>query len=192
MKKKNKKALVLNADFMPLAVTSWKSAITRAAKNKDNPKVGVQVVDFYKDDFIKGTHGSKYPIPAVVRSVQYIKPKSRRIPFNRKNIFIRDNLSCQYCGKKLPVYELTYDHVIPRVKWDNDKKGTPTKWTNIVTCCRPCNRKKGGRTPAEAKMDLKSKPQMPPAHRFVKGFIPWEPFPDEWKIYLSSIYKGLV
>ena len=66
----------------------------------------------------------------------------------RNNIFLRDNHQCQYCLKKLPAKELTRDHVIPR------SRGGAMSWDNIVAACAPCNRNKGGRTPAEARMKI--------------------------------------
>jgi 5-methylcytosine-specific restriction endonuclease McrA len=40
-------------------------------------------------------------------------------------------------------------------------QGGKTSWDNVVCCCASCNRKKGGRTPAEARMTLRSKPARP-------------------------------
>ena len=51
--------------------------------------------------------------------------------------------------------ELTCDHVIPR------SRGGGTDWTNIVTCCVKCNRRKGGRTPEAARMPLLYLPYIP-------------------------------
>jgi 5-methylcytosine-specific restriction endonuclease McrA len=45
--------------------------------------------------------------------------------------------------------------VIPR------SRGGSTTWSNIVTCCRPCNRRKGGKTPAEAGLRLLKRPMRP-------------------------------
>ena len=38
----------------------------------------------------------------------------QEIKFNKQNLLERDDYSCQYCGKKMPVKELNMDHVIPR------------------------------------------------------------------------------
>jgi hypothetical protein len=40
-------------------------------------------------------------------------------------------------------------------------KGGGKSWENIVTACRACNLKKGGRTPDEAGMRLKHPPREP-------------------------------
>jgi 5-methylcytosine-specific restriction endonuclease McrA len=93
--------------------------------------------------------------PAVVRLLSYTKRFKSAPPLSRANIFARDNFQCQYCSIELRSAEATLDHVMPR------SKGGVTSWTNVVTCCTKCNRKKGGRTPAEARMPLRSTPVQP-------------------------------
>lgn len=98
-----------------------------------------------------------------------------------------------YCGQVFPPEELTYDHVIPRAKWRRQNhKISPTSWNNIVTCCVKCNRKKDNRTPKEANMQLLKYPEEPNPHGFILGLHPWSVIPDEWKIYITPIYKNLI
>lgn len=47
------------------------------------------------------------------------------------------------------------DHVLPR------SQGGHTVWENVVTACRECNHRKGGRTPEQANMTLLVKPRQP-------------------------------
>lgn len=94
-------------------------------------------------------------IPRVIRLLEYDKMPRREWKLNRKNILIRDNYQCQYCGKKYPLSLITIDHIIPR------SRGGTAAWTNVVTCCNKCNTKKGGRLPREAGMKLITKPQKP-------------------------------
>jgi 5-methylcytosine-specific restriction endonuclease McrA len=151
----------------------------------------LNIVDFYKNDYISGVNGKKYPIPCVARTKRFFKINRSTIMFSRKNIFIRDDYTCQYCGSRLE-NDLTYDHVIPKSRWDYNK-GSPTSWTNIVTACVQCNRKKGDKTPKEAKMSLKKLPitpsktirYLPITHHLhkIKDSIP-----NEWKIYLPNSY----
>jgi 5-methylcytosine-specific restriction endonuclease McrA len=78
----------------------------------------------------------------------------------------------------MPTEELTYDHVLPK------SRGGKTEWENIVTCCIPCNRRKGGRTPEEAHMKLVRKPSRPtwiPALRITIGY---RDIPHNWRDYL--------
>lgn len=192
MKEINSKCLVLNADYMPLAIISWQKAILWSFKNDNNYGINVDIIDFYKDDYIMGTNGKKHPIPAIVKTQKYFRIHHSRIKFSRKNLFIRDNYSCQYCGLKFEPNKLTYDHVIPKSIWINPNR-SPTNWTNIVTACVKCNLKKGNRTPQQANMPLKNLPIMPEktlkylpisyAVSKIKNDIP-----REWTPYLPESY----
>lgn len=59
----------------------------------------------------------------------------------RKKIFYRDNYTCFYCGKMGGKLEV--DHKIPVIKGGSDN------FTNLVTACRTCNRKKRDKTSEE-------------------------------------------
>lgn len=190
MKIKHSKCLVLNADFTPLAIVDWKRAITWSLLDKKCSHI--EVIDFYKNDYINGTNNKKFPIPAVIRTCRYFRINSAKVNFSRKNIFIRDNYSCQYCGERKDIGKLTYDHVIPKSLWKN-KNSSPTNWTNIVTACVECNRLKGNRTPKQANMPLKNLPVMPnksPKYLPISHFLLRirSDIPTEWKIYLPDSY----
>jgi 5-methylcytosine-specific restriction endonuclease McrA len=87
----------------------------------------------------------------------------------RRNVFFRDGYTCQYCLRQLPVRELTCDHVVPRAQ------GGGSSWENLVAACGPCNRRKGGRTPEEARMRLRRRPMRP------------ESLPVEYTLNLGSM-----
>lgn len=192
MNKQHSKCLVLNGDYTPICIVSWTKAISWHMKYENNPVYGIDILDFYKNDFIKGTNNKKYPIPAVVKIKQFVKINKYGVNFSRRNIFIRDNFTCQYCGKVFDHKNLTYDHIVPKSSW-NYKKGSPTTWTNITTACIDCNRKKGNRTPTQAKMPLLTLPFVPsksvkylPITRFISRIT--EELPKEWLIYLPESY----
>lgn len=84
---------------------------------------------------------------------------------NNRFLFRRDDYRCLYCGDEYHRHELTRDHVVPRVQGGSDC------WTNVVTACRRCNQRKGGRTPEQAHMPLLA--------------IPFEPNLFEW-MYLAN------
>jgi 5-methylcytosine-specific restriction endonuclease McrA len=113
----------------------------------------VEVVDEYEHDIRSVSLIIR--APAVVRLLEYIKIGRKSPPLCRSNILARDNLECQYCLKQLTSKEATLDHVVPR------SQGGKTSWENVVCSCAGCNRKKGGRTPAQAKMYLNKKPLKP-------------------------------
>jgi hypothetical protein len=50
------KCLVLNADYSPLSIITWQKAIIWNMRYEDNPKYGVEIIDFYKNDYIHGTN----------------------------------------------------------------------------------------------------------------------------------------
>ena len=193
MKANHQRTLVLNADYLPMGIISWKRAIALSILNQGDPMEGLQPVDFYKDDFITTTRSQRYPIPAVVRCPNYIKRHRKGVPFSRKNVFLRDRLTCQYCGyTDGTTKKLTYDHVIPRAVWKKkDYQGTPTRWNNIVTCCEPCNKKKADKTPKQAKMRLLKEPKSPNPNQYILGLSPWCKVPEEWELYLTPMYKHL-
>jgi 5-methylcytosine-specific restriction endonuclease McrA len=94
-------------------------------------------------------------VPRVILLVAYERIPKRHVRFSRLNIFLRDRNTCQYCGKTLPKKDLNIDHVKPR------SRGGTSTWENVVCSCLDCNRKKGGRTPEEARMRLVKKPRRP-------------------------------
>jgi hypothetical protein len=193
MKSQNNKCLLLNADYMPLSVIDWKKALTWLIRYENNNKYGIDILDFYKDDYIVGVNNKKYPIPAVARTKRFFTIAASYLTFSRKNIFLRDNYTCQYCNNIFDHKQLTYDHVIPKSKWDYNH-GSPTIWTNIVTACLDCNRKKSNRDPKQANMSLQNLPikpfkthrYLPIAHhlRKIKDNIP-----KEWVLYLPQSYN---
>jgi hypothetical protein len=186
------RCLLLNADYSPISVISWKKAFTWHIKYENCNDYGIEIIDFYKNDFITGTHNKKYPVPAVAKTRKFFRHNNNTVLFSRKNLFVRDDYTCQYCGTRLDIKNLTYDHVIPKSKWNYDH-GSPTTWTNIVTACVRCNLYKSDRTPKQANMSLiklpikpnKSPRYLPVAHhlRKIKDEIP-----NEWKIYLPDSY----
>jgi 5-methylcytosine-specific restriction endonuclease McrA len=118
-------------------------------------------------------------VPAVVALKKYINIRPR-VKFSRKNIYLRDDFTCQYCGKKFTdVSKLTFDHVTPKCR------GGKTVWENIVASCFTCNnRKKGCLTVEQAGMKLIKIPEQP---KFLGSWavplsIPHTP--EQWKSYL--------
>lgn len=104
--------------------------------------------------FVKGVQGH-IPVPKVLLLHGFDRRPPQTVKFSRGQVFIRDRFTCQYCAKTLPKHRLNIDHVMPRTQ------GGKTTWENVVASCHPCNRKKGGRTPAQAGMKLLSNPYKP-------------------------------
>lgn len=191
MENHHNKCLLLNSDYTPLAIIEWHKALVWSLRYENNPRYGIEIIDFFKNDFIIGVN-KKYPVPAVAKTKRFFKINGHNITFSRKNIYIRDNHTCQYCDKIFAEKDLTYDHVIPKSKWD--RNDSPTNWTNIVTACTWCNKRKGDRTPSQANMKLKHLPIKP--NKMLK-FLPVVSYldniktnlPEEWLLYLPQSYQ---
>jgi 5-methylcytosine-specific restriction endonuclease McrA len=116
------------------------------------------------------------PLPSVIRLLYMIHRPRPRQKLTRLEVFLRDRFACQYCGKE--IRELTIDHVIPR------HRGGQHSWENVVSACIPCNHRKAGRTPAEARMLLRHPPRVPRSGFLVPyGYLP---SPEEWQKYLPG------
>ncbi|WP_432813912.1 HNH endonuclease [Thauera sedimentorum] len=74
---------------------------------------------------------------------------------DNRELFHRDRQVCAYCGNRFGAAALTRDHVHPVSQGGRDI------WMNVVTACRPCNQKKSGRTPEQARMPLLYAPYVP-------------------------------
>ena len=99
---------------------------------------------------------------ATVNSIIAVRGYSRNAgderlvpPLSNRELFLRDGHLCMYCGRELPGYLLTRDHLIPL------SRGGADCWSNVVTACRGCNHAKGSRTPDEAGMALLAVPYVP-------------------------------
>ena len=192
MKQENSRCLVLNGDYSPLGIIDWKKALTWHMRYENRSKKSIEILDFYKNDYILGPNNKHYPMPCVVKTHRYFKLHNQHVNFSRKNLFLRDNYTCQYCGAQKEINKLTYDHVVPKSAWTNNGS-SPTCWTNIVTACTECNRRKGNKTPKQANMPLLNLPVIP------KKNIKYLPvtyllfnirsdIPEEWRVYLPPSY----
>lgn len=189
----NSKCLLLNADYSPLRIIAWQRAIVWSVRYENNKNYGIEIVSYYKDKYIQGTAGKQYPVPAVAKTLKYFNFYNRKINFSRHNLFIRDKHTCQYCGIQLCSSQLTYDHIIPKSRFYNNKK-LSTNWQNIVTACRLCNHKKGNRTPKEAGMSLINLPTEP---NYSLEYLPWfqeistiggDPTYELWQPFIGKEY----
>lgn len=182
-------ALMLNADFSPIGVLNWKRAFTLVFQNLDSPEMGAQIIEEYPDKIVRSAGGEEFKIPAVIRLAAYKDLKRRKVSFSRKNVFLRDEMKCQYCGKRFLREDLTYDHVVSRDYWrKKNMQGSPTYWENIVTCCYPCNNKKAQKPLDKSGMTLIKKVLKPNPAKFIPGLSPWNKIPKEWLEYIKHLY----
>ncbi len=168
--KLNKHVLVLNTTYEPINICTVKRAIILIFK-------GSATMIEEDSDYVHSI-STKIKMPSVIKLNRYIKIPKKPVELNRKNVLIRDEYTCQYCGKKFPASELTIDHIIPRVK------GGKTTWDNVVACCKKCNEKKGGKTLVEAGMKLIKKPSVPTYMYLLHIFRHIGSDKKKWKKYL--------
>ncbi|TAK24374.1 MAG: HNH endonuclease [Myxococcaceae bacterium] len=127
-----------------------------------------------------GTSRGPILIPRVLQLVAYDRMPRTTIRLTRRNIFLRDGYTCQYCARRGTPRDLNLDHVMPR------SRGGPMTWENVVCSCRVCNLKKGGRTPPEANMRLLRRPLRPRwSPVLALAFSPGRP--AEWEPFLASL-----
>jgi len=149
----NVRVIVLNQDYSFLNSISWQKAMKLLYKGK------VTVVK-YANITVNTAENIIMKIPAVVKLMKLIRTIYRtKVPFSKKNVMIRDNFTCQYCGR---TDGLTIDHVIP------SSRGGKNTFENCVSACKECNSKKGSKTPSEAQMYLKKQPVQPTIAEFTR------------------------
>lgn len=161
------KVLVLNSDYTPLNITSIRRGFKLVYKGK------AEVLSSDSNPIV--TAYREYVRPLIIRLLNYVKHSLKRLRVNRKRIYERDHHKCGYCGS---TRNLTIDHIIPK------SKGGDNSWTNLVTCCHPCNFRKADLTLEEAKMKLLVNPYEPTIQsRLVEGSLR-----EVWIEYQQSFY----
>lgn len=165
------KVIVLNSDYSFLNLVSWKTAMRLICKKK--VEVLKETTKVLTDEFKTWAIN----IPLVVRLIKIVRTIYRtRVPFSKKNVLVRDNFTCQYCGEefngkqkkrilnKEGSYEsllLNIDHIVPK------SNGGTSNFENCVASCRICNNKKGNKTTKEAGMSLMRKAFQPTIMEFL-------------------------
>ncbi len=189
----NSSVLVLNRSYMPIHVTSVRRAFSLIYQEAARA-VNEQYETFDFEAWIQlevaremdsiGTSSGPIRVPRVIVLAAYDRIPKRHIRYSRINVFARDKYTCQYCGAKPPRSQLNLDHVVPR------SHGGRTSWENVVCSCVDCNRRKGGRTPEQARFRLPRKPRRPVWSPMSNLAVPSRHY-REWRPFLSVIDSGL-
>jgi len=167
--------IVLNGNFEFLNFCSWKRALVLVETGKAKIlKASKKIVKNFDGTFT-------FAIPYVILLTKMVRSIfKRKVPWSKKNVFIRDKYQCQYCGKEnLKKPEL--EHVLPK------SKGGKTNFENCVCACEECNRKKGDKSCSEVNMYLLKQPKMPTIHEFMIQKLNSNP---KIKDLLEEIYNG--
>ena len=115
-------------------------------------------------------------VPIVCKN-PILRGRKKHFKYTRKGVFKRDNLKCQYCGKPGTKNSMTLDHVIPR------SRGGGNSYENVVTCCMPCNAKKGNFLVSELGWKLLSNPKQPSWVAYIGANWP-DVYRQEWEKFL--------
>jgi 5-methylcytosine-specific restriction endonuclease McrA len=170
----------------PQHTATWQKAIELQLSGK------IDVLEVYEATV--SSAGNRYELrpplviqlPAVARLRKADSPYKNRVKFSRVNMLARDGYRCCYCGERKTARELTYDHVMPRSRWKGPLHEM-TSWKNVVMACKPCNRRKGDRTPREAGMKMHFKPYVPEKLPLAQPLIyDVDNIPECWRPYLDA------
>ena len=161
--------LVLNQNYEPLNVCNIPRAFRLVFGSK------AEVIEY--DHATIRTVRAAYRAPSVIRLQHQVRRPRPRVKLTRREIFARDRHTCQYCGRI--AHDLTLDHVLPR------HRGGAHSWENLVAACKPCNHRKGGRTPEEARLRL-TRPPFEPRSDLYSLFTPYlaDDRNEAWRDYL--------
>jgi|TARA_R110000823_G_C15896979_1_gene496562 5-methylcytosine-specific restriction endonuclease McrA len=163
-------SLKLDAAWRPIEIITSFKAFSMCRSGRANPV----------EDYDILAHGNSM-FPAVIVLKSYVRKHEFLLSCTRRNVYNRDNYTCQYCSIRAKTkFDLTLDHIVPK------SRGGPKTWDNIVSSCHQCNEKKGARTPKEAGMRLLKEPKRPKA-TFI-DFYAVKHIPKEWSPYIY-LYK---
>lgn len=166
----NEPVLVLNRNFEPLNVCDTRRAVGLLLLGK------AEIIENGRGEIHTTT--SAFPRPSVIRLAHFIRRPRPRVKLTKREVFRRDDFRCQYCGTNSS--RLTIDHVLPR------HRGGGHQWDNLVAACPQCNRRKGGRLLAEARMallKLPAEPQPSAAYlfgRYIHSYVEWSKYLQGW------------
>lgn len=149
------RCVVLNSTYEPISVVTSKRALLLILEGK------AIVVEEHPTMVVRSPSVT-LKVPVMVALKQFIR--GRKIfktgaVLTQRNLFIRDNYTCQYCNRhksNLRSFEfLTRDHIVA------ESRGGKDTWDNVVTACSSCNNKKADCDLDEVNMKLNKKPTIP-------------------------------
>ncbi len=182
--------LVLNRFWTPIQVCSVKKAVSLLFKGTAKailPET-YECHDFqsWSDLHCPDTEphirtiSLRIKIPEVILLMACHHQLTKKVVFSRRNLYRRDNNTCQYCGKRFKTELLSIDHVLPRAK------GGKSSWSNCVVACLKCNSKKSNKNLKTSGLKLLRPPVEPE----------WKPYftlplfkkHESWNHFISEAY----
>jgi len=173
--------LVLNSSLQPLSVIPERRLIVLLSKQK------VTFIDDNVRQVIEESINARrleLERPVIVQLLANIRIPRVALQPTRANILLRDDETCQYCGKRSR--DLTLDHIIPR------SRGGQSTWENLVASCKSCNGKKGNRLLKEVTMHLLRQPR--PLSQEYAGFflLRYPKLREAYEEFLTSSQGGKI
>ena len=157
--------LVLNRSWRPVHVTTVRRALCMVFRDAARIVAPESLATFTFEEWLEQpvehhhlairSPSLQMAAPEVIVLVQYDRIPCHEAPFTRRNLFLRDEFTCQYCGRKCTSDHLSVDHVMPR------SRGGSTCWENCVLACVGCNARKADRTLREVGFRLLRPPVKP-------------------------------
>ncbi len=138
--------LVLNFTYEALNVTSFQRAVKMLFAGKAELLHG-------RDRTIASTT-YEMRMPSIIRMLYYIRRPMQKVALTKKNVLIRDDHTCQYCGmhgEKL----MTVDHVIPK------SRGGPFDLGKLSVCVHALQQPQ--EQPHAGRMQYQTDPSAAPA-----------------------------
>jgi hypothetical protein len=161
--------LALDVAGQPRRWISYKDSCYYAAKGLVAWSMGEQDVTLFGGKSRMTGEQSTLTMNTIIAIRGHINAKAiahHRVPLTNKALFRRDRNVCAYCGDQSTHTRLTRDHIHP------SSKGGIDKWTNVVTACGSCNKRKSDLTLEQANMQLM--------------YVPYEPNRAEYLILMNK------
>lgn len=167
-------ASVVTDDYQTYDFSSWRD-------------LSIAMENIKEDEFLH-TPNFKVRVPEIILLKSFHKVPPRAVKFNRRNIYLRDDFQCQYCGIKPAKEELTIDHIVPRAR------GGKSEWENVVLACQKCNSRKGSKLLEHSNLCLKKPARKPHWLTIVRHSLSrhnrptWQKFVDQayWNTNLEE------
>lgn len=158
--------LQLDVSGIPQQWITYEESAYHYAKGNVAWSLGAVDFDIYGGTCAATGERSKLTINTIIAVDGKLSPKAmahyNRVPLSNRTLFRRDQNVCAYCGGEFLSSQLTRDHVHPT------SKGGKNVWTNVVTACSPCNKRKDDMTLEQTGMELL--------------YVPYVPSRSEWLI----------
>jgi hypothetical protein len=149
------RCVVLNSTYEPISIVTAKRALVLILEGK------AIVVEEHASIEVRSPSVT-FKAPAMVALKVFVKGRKifkTTASLTQRNLFLRDNYTCQYCLRTksaLKSYEvLTRDHILAECR------GGKNTWENLVTACSTCNNKKAYHDMEDVNMSLLKMPVAP-------------------------------